>query len=156
MNKFHPVQPNESNHYLAEHIALLNHSFQTLLGYPLLNSDHLAKDLYYAPFVLLSHNTEADPIFNYANQQGLALFELTWQELITLPSRYSAEALNQQARQHIMNQVRQQGFTTGYKGIRISKTGKRFEITNAIIWNLIDQNGSYQGQAACLKEWQFL
>lgn len=155
MNYF-PLPPNTDNHYLTEHAELMAHSFQSLLGYPLLNSDNLAQDLFYAPFVLLSHNTKPDPIFNYANQQGLELFELTWQELIVLPSRASAETMNQAEREHIMNQVRQHGFTTGYKGIRISKTGKRFEILNAIIWNLIDKNGNYQGQAACLKEWRFL
>ena len=155
MNDF-PLPPSAENHYLIQHAELMNYSFQTLLSYPLLNSDNLAQDLFYAPFVLLSHNTERDPIFNYANQQGLELFELTWQELIVLPSRKSAEAMNQVEREQIMTQVRQQGFTTGYKGIRISKTGKRFEIINAIIWNLIDKNGTYQGQAACLKEWRFL
>ena len=155
MNYF-PYPPSAENHYLADHAELMNHSFQTLLGYPLLNSDNLAQDLFHAPFVLLSHNTEPDPIFNYANQQGLELFELTWQELIVLPSRKSAEAMNQEARNKIMAEVTKQGFTTGYNGVRISKTGKRFEIINAIIWNLIDKNGVYQGQAACFAEWRFL
>ena len=154
MNDF---PPNAENHYLAEHIKLISRSFQNLLGYPLLpDTDNLAERLFYAPFVLLSHNTESDPIFNYANAQGLQLFELDWQELITLPSRASAEAMNQTAREKIMAQVTAQGFTTAYRGVRVSKTGKRFEIINAIIWNLTDSSGVYQGQAACFAEWKFL
>jgi hypothetical protein len=156
MNYF-ATPPCAENHYLAEHIELISHSFSNLLGYPLLpETDKLAEHLYHAPFVLLSHNTEADPIFNYANAQGLKLFELNWQELITLPSRASAEAINQTARDKIMAQVTAQGFMTGYHGVRISKTGKRFAINNAIIWNLNDTAGVYQGQAACFSDWLFL
>ncbi|MDD1611361.1 MAG: MEKHLA domain-containing protein [Methylococcaceae bacterium] len=147
MNYF-PTPPSAENHYLAEHIELITRSFQHLLGYPLLpDTDNLAERLYYAPFVLLSHNAEADPIFNYANAQGLQLFELSWQELITLPSRASAEAINQAARDKII---------TNYRGVRVSKTGKRFEITNAIIWNLTDSAGIYQGQAAYFSDWTVL
>ena len=149
--------PSPENHYLAEHIELISRSFYNLLGYPLLPAtDNLAERLFHAPFVLLSHNTESDPIFNYANAQGLQLFELDWQELIALPSRASAEAMNQIAREKIMAQVTTQGFTTGYRGVRVSKTGKRFEIINAIIWNLTDSAGIYQGQAAYFSEWTFL
>jgi hypothetical protein len=148
--KYFPLPPSAENHYLADHIELITRSFQNLLGYPLLpDTENIAERLYYAPFVLLSHNAEADPIFNYANAQGLQLFELSWQELITLPSRASAEAINQAARDKIMAQVTAHGFITDYRGVRISKTGKRFEITNAIIWNLTDSAGVYQGQAAC-------
>ena len=105
---------------------------------------------------MLSHNTEADPIFNYANAQGLQLFELNWQQLIALPSRASAETSNQAAREKLMAHVTAQGFMTGYSGVRISNTGKRFEMRNAIIWNLTDANGAYQGQAACFSDWIFL
>jgi hypothetical protein len=154
---YYPHPPSADNHYLAEHIELISRSFQDLLGYSLLpETDHLAEHLFHAPFVLLSHNTDADPIFNYANAQGLKLFELTWQELITLPSRASAETINQAARDKIMAQVTAHGFTTGYHGVRISKTGKRFAIINAIIWNLTDTDGIYQGQAAYFSDWRFL
>ena len=156
MNYF-PAPPSAENHYLAEHIELICHSFQNLLGYPLLSDiDDLAERLYYAPLVLLSHNTESDPIFNYANAQGLQLFELNWQQLIALPSRASAETSNQAAREKLMAHVTTQGFMTGYSGVRISNTGKRFEMRNAIIWNLTDANGAYQGQAACFSDWIFL
>jgi hypothetical protein len=156
MNYF-PTPPSTENKYLTKHIELISQSFQNLLGYPLLpNTDKLAERLYYAPFVLLSHNTEPDPIFNYANAQGLQLFELNWQQLIALPSRASAETSNQAAREKLMAQVTAQGFMTDYCGVRVSRTGKRFEMRHAIIWNLTDSSGIYQGQAACFAEWTFL
>lgn len=156
MNYF-PNPPSTENYYLANHIALISQSFQKLLGYPILpDTDKLAERLYNAQFVLLSHNTDPDPIFNYANAQGLQLFELNWQELITLPSRASAEATNQAAREKLMAEVTANGFMTGYRGVRVSKTGKRFEINNAIIWNLTDFSGIYQGQAACFSDWTVL
>ena len=102
---------------------------------------------------MLSHNTYSDHVFNYANAQGLKLFELSWQELITLPSRASAEPINQAARAELMAQVSAQGFISNYEGVRISKTGNRFAIRNAIVWNLPDKLGCYQGQAACFSDW---
>jgi len=36
----------------------------------------------------------------------------------------------------------------GYSGMRIAKSGKRFMITDATVWNLIDERGLPQGQAA--------
>lgn len=156
MNYF-PHPPSPDNHYLSEHAELISRSFTKLLGYSLLaHSDNLAEQLYHAPFVLLSHNTDPDPLFNYANAQGLQLFELNWQELITLPSRASAETINQAARAKLMSQVTAQGFMTDYQGVRISKTGKRFSIHNAIIWNLTDELGNYQGQAAYFADWRLL
>lgn len=153
--------PNAENHYLAEHTQLINNSFQNLLGYPLINavaenSYNLAECLFKAPFVLLSHNTDADPLFNYANAKGLELFELNWQELIKLPSRLSAEPVNQAERDRLLALVSANGFINNYQGVRISKTGKRFLIRNAIVWNLTDATGIYRGQAACFSDWEFL
>ncbi len=77
---------------------------------------------------MLSHNTKAEPIFNYANAKALDLFELSWEELITLPSRLSAESVNQEERATLLAQVTAHGFIDNYQGIRISSTGKRFKI----------------------------
>lgn len=57
--------------------------------------DQLAEGLYKAPFVLLAHNKfeegVTDPVFTYANKAALEAFEGTWDEIVGLPSRYSAE-----------------------------------------------------------------
>ncbi len=152
---FFPYPPATKNQFLSSHVQLLNESFQHFLGYPLLNAppEKLPEQVFYAPFALLSHNTAADPILNYANQTALSLFELTWQQLINLPSRQSAEAISQAARDQLMAKVMTKGFVTGYQGIRISSQGRRFQINNGIIWNLYNKQGIYQGQAAYFSDW---
>ena len=116
----------------------------------------LGYQLFHAPFALVSHNTESDPIFNYANLKALELFELSWEAFTKLPSRLSAESVNQTERARLLAEVTQKGFIGHYEGIRISSTLKRFMIKNAVVWNLTTPDGLYQGQAACFAEWTFL
>jgi hypothetical protein len=112
--------------------------------------------LFEADFVLLAHDTSSDPVFNYGNRRALDLFELSWDELLAMPSRLSAEPVNQQQREDLLHQVKSQGFIDHYSGVRISKTGRRFRIDNAVVWNIFDQDGRYHGQAACFSDWVFV
>jgi len=50
----------------------------------------------------------------------------------------------------LLAEVTEQGYIDHYEGVRLSKTGKRFLIKNAVVWNLLDDDGGYKGQAACL------
>jgi hypothetical protein len=152
--------PMEENDFQAIHAALLESSFQQVLHKSLIaekcDSFVFSKALFNAPFAIVSHGTEDDPVFNYANRKALELFEMDWQEFTNMPSRLSAEPMNREARQQLLQQVSQFGYIDNYQGIRISKTGKRFLISNAIVWNLYDQKKKYQGQAACFNEYIFL
>jgi PAS domain-containing protein len=103
-----------------------------------------------APFAVLAHNTAPDPIFVYGNRAAQRLFEYDWEELTSLPSRLSAEAPERDQRQQFLDAVRRDGFITGYTGIRVTKFGRRFQITNAKVWQLNDANGNYCGQAALI------
>ena len=105
---------------------------------------------------MVTHNTAADPIFNYANQKALELFEFDWQGFTRLPSKYSAEAVNQSERERLLALVTKNGYIDDYEGIRLSNTGKRFIIKNAVVWNLVDKHQVYQGQAACFNQWRYL
>jgi hypothetical protein len=64
--------------------------------------DTLAEAMYIAPFACLAHNKfeegVEDPVFTYANKAALELFEGTWDTMIGLPSRSSAEAAAQEVR----------------------------------------------------------
>jgi hypothetical protein len=152
--------PAELNHFLVEHVAILNESYRQLLGQDLIpdtrNQQELARQLFNAPFVVVSHNTNPDPVFNYANLTALNLFEFSWEEFIQLPSRLSAEPVNQAERERLLGEVAKQGYINNYEGVRISKSGQRFLIKNATVWNLTDPTGQYYGQAACFKQWQFI
>ena len=144
--------------FLLEHVELLRSSYQHWTGQTLLPGEYssleLAHALDEAPFALVSHGTEPDPRFNYGNHLALRLFEMTWDEFTALPSRLSAEIARQEERQHLLEQVGTQGYSHGYSGVRISKTGQRFMILDATIWNLIDEQGQYRGQAALIRAWR--
>ncbi len=121
---------------------------------PLVEKSHdLANTLFHAPFVVLSHGLESDPILNYGNAQALKLWEMDWERLIATPSRMTAEPMEQSARKIFLDDVKEKGFTTSYSGIRISSTGKRFRIENATIFNLLDAAGNPAGQAATFNKW---
>lgn len=96
------TEPSEQNGYLFQHAARLLDSLRHWTGReliaPELPSQDRAHALFHAPFVVLSHNAAAEPTLNYANRAGMRLFELTWEELIALPSRLTAEPLHQNER----------------------------------------------------------
>lgn len=151
-------EPCAANGFLAGHAALLAASFCRTTGRVLIDPQVLVADagrwLYEAPFAVLSHGLGADPLFTYGNRRALQLFELTWQQLIALPSRLSAEPLNQAERARLLARVRDQGFIDDYAGIRISRTGRRFLIRQATVWNLSSESSDYCGQAARFDRWE--
>jgi hypothetical protein len=138
---------------------LLSNSFERLLKRPLvpesLSAEEGARWLYeQAPFGILAHNTAMDPVFVYGNRTAQRCFEYDWDELTSLPSRLSAEAPNREERQAFLERVGRDGFVDGYRGLRVSKSGKRFWIEDAIVWQLTDELGEYRGQAAMLPKWR--
>ena len=153
--------PSEENHYLHQHVALLRYSFQHWTGRPLMatkmNDEDAARYLFNASFAVLSHDTAKDPIFNYANRTALSLFGMDWDSMTALPSRKSAEPVAQEDRQRILELVEKHGFVDNYGGIRIGRHGRRFFIEGAVVWNVLEpRTGTYKGQAALLKNWNFL
>jgi hypothetical protein len=153
-------EPGAQNGYLATHVALLSNSFRRWTGKNLIESgtsaESRARALFFAPFAVLSHDTGTEPILNYANWTGLELFELTWSELIVMPSRLTAQAPDQAERARLLSQVAARGFIDDYRGVRISKTGRKFLIERATVWNLLDDQGVLHGQAASFDAWRFL
>jgi hypothetical protein len=134
---------------------LLTNSYHRLIGQSLtpegMPVEQAMRWLYEdAPFVVLAHDTALDPIFIYGNKTAQRRFGYQWEELTVLPSRLSAEAPERGERQRFLERVGRDGFVTGYDGIRIAKSGRRFRIENAAVWQLLDANGSYHGQAAML------
>ena len=64
-----------------------------------------------------------------------------------MPSRQSAEEVVQEERNRLLQETEAKGFCN-YSGVRISSTGKRFQIKNGIIWNLVDDQNQHCGQAS--------
>lgn len=139
---------------------ILVKNYQQLLARELIDTnqtpEQLAKDLFEAPFVIVSHGTEADPILNYGNDTALEVWSFTWDELIKTPSRLTAEPVMRNNRAAILKEVAEQGYTENYQGVRVSATGQRFLMKNAVIWNLTDDLGQQCGQAATFSDWEWL
>lgn len=110
--------------------------------------------LFFAPFVVVSHRDSDDPILNYGNRQALDLWEMTWRELTATPSRLTAEPVNRDERARMLHRVAARGFVTDYRGVRISRTGRRFLVEQATVWNVLDGHGSRRGQAAAFSRWR--
>ena len=155
-NRSHSIERD----YFAPQAELILSSFYNVIGKhlidPQLSKKERYKALYEAPFCVVSHDTSKDPIFNYGNKAALELFEFNWKDFTALPSRLSAESQVQEERDRLLKQVTENGFIDDYQGVRVSSSGKRFFVKQAIVWNLFDTNDIYQGQAAVLYEWHTL
>lgn len=138
-------------------LALIAESFRRLTGGDLVDPvADLAAGLWTAPRVILAHGTQADPIFFYGNRMALELFELSARALTGMPSRLSAEAPVREERARLLERVSADGYIADYSGVRISATGRRFRIAQAVVWNLIDGAGTVHGQAASFDRWERL
>lgn len=150
----------EQSDLIICHTLCLARSFRKWTGRDLLpgrySPGELAAKMLDAPFVVVSHGMEPDPVLNYGNRIALKLWEMSWDEFTRTPSRLTAEPVRREERAKVMEVVTRQGFFENYSGIRVSKSGRRFEISSATIWNLISETGQLQGQAATFSEWKFL
>ncbi|MBH0209299.1 MAG: MEKHLA domain-containing protein, partial [Nitrospira sp.] len=115
-----------------------------------------AHALFDAPFVVVSHGADPDPILNYGNRAALELWEMTWEQFTQTPSRLTAEPLNQEERAAMLGIAGRQGYFEGYRGVRISSSGRRFLVEDATVWNVLDPAGRRIGQAATFARWSML
>jgi hypothetical protein len=152
--------PEESNGFLAERARRLIESYRRWTGRDLVDRElspvEQARALFEAPFVTASHGTEADPVFNYANRAALTLFETSWPDFTSMPSRLSAEPVAREERAQLLARVNRHGFIDDYSGIRISASGRRFRIRRATVWNVVDARGVPAGQAVVFHDWEYL
>jgi hypothetical protein len=101
----HAPQFREKNEIIA-HTECLARSLKHWTGRVLMSGvfDPLAlsRRVFEAPFVLVSHGSEADPILNYGNRSALTLWDISWDELTRMPSRLTAEAANREERARLL------------------------------------------------------
>jgi PAS domain-containing protein len=134
--------------------ALLSGCHLRFVGSPLVDPTTTARWLYEdAPFGLLAHDADPDPQFVYANRRAQRCFEYDWEEFTALRSRLSAEPDRREDRDRLLDAVRRNDFATGYRGMRIAKSGRRFWIEDVTMWNLMNGAGVRVGQAAAFYRW---
>jgi hypothetical protein len=136
---------------------LIIESYATLLGRPLVDPEGSdiarAERLYRSPFVVVAHGTELDPMLSYGNDAALRLWEMDADVMLRTPSRLTAEFVHREERSRLLERTRREGFVDDYSGVRITRTGRRFKIERAIVWNLVDSAGTLHGQAATFDQW---
>lgn len=113
-----------------------------------------SRRLFEAPFPVLAHGTQDDPILMFGNRKTLETWELSLEELLRTPSRKTAEAPHRDERARLLQRVSRDGFIEDYSGVRISGSGQRFWIKQATVWNLVDSTGQPAGQAATFCDWE--
>jgi hypothetical protein len=134
---------------LRDRLALLAASYERLTGVPLIAAGaDPAEALWRHPAAIVAHDSADDPIFFFGNRAALIAFEIDFPSFTRLPSRLSAEPALRAEREALLARVAATGLIRDYSGIRISATGRRFRIDQAVVWNLIDAAGVRHGQAA--------
>ncbi len=72
--KMNPLPPSD---FVVPHTLCLVRSFKKWTGRDLLPGNfpaqELAEKIFNAPFVIVSHGTQADPVLNYGNRTALTL-----------------------------------------------------------------------------------
>mgnify|MGYP002784577278 CR=1 FL=1 len=143
---------------VIRHTQRLIHSFHHWTGQTLISPhgtpEKTAQALFEAAFVVVSHGTEDDPVLNYGNQTALDLWEMDWQHFTQTPSRFTAEPMERSERSRLLQEAREKGYISNYEGVRISSTGKRFQIRNVILWDVLDEKQVRCGQAATFDTWK--
>ncbi|MFY4728751.1 MEKHLA domain-containing protein [Nitrospira sp. BLG_2] len=145
---------------IVEWSRLLLDSYRHWTGKHLIEHTPSAKQqarmLFEASIIVVSHGVEQDPILNYGNQTALDLWELSWDQFIKTPSRLTAEADDRAEREKMLERAKLNGYFDGYRGVRISSTGRRFLVERALIWTVIDLAETPIGQAATFSRWSNL
>ena len=68
----------------------------------------------------------------------------------------TAEPMHRDERAQLLERTTRDGYVDDYRGIRISSSGRRFQIEQAVVWNLTDESGDYAGQAATFTDWRYM
>ncbi|MXO71362.1 MEKHLA domain-containing protein [Altererythrobacter buctensis] len=131
-------------------LALLGESFRRLTG------RDLGPDIWSAEAAILAHDTSTPPRFIYGNARTLALFRMTPAQFLGLPSHLSAEPAHREERARMFAKLEADDVVFGYAGVRIAADGTRFRISDAVIWNLVDEAGVRHGQAAWFERVEML
>lgn len=150
--------PGPDNDFLADHVAVVLASYRHWTGRdlvdPALDPVTAARAVFEAPYAVLSHDTGSPPRFTYANRTALDLFERTWDEFVGLPSAESAAPDARGERQDQLDRVARDGFVDDYAGARVAASGRRFRISGATVFDLLDADGGRVGQAATFDRWE--
>ncbi|MBK7003353.1 MAG: MEKHLA domain-containing protein [Rhodoferax sp.] len=116
----------------------------------MLQVGRIGRCAYHAPFVVLAHDTAPDPVFFTPTfWSSSCLYELKrW--FARYPCRQSSPARRSQS---CLDWWQATATSMAAPGIRIARTGQRFRIERATVWNLVTGDETVVGQAAAFGSW---
>ncbi len=103
--------------------------------------------------IVLSHDGGADPAFVYANHAAAALWRMSIEDLVGMPSRLSAPPEQRESRATMLADAASSGVLHGYAGERVASDGTRFVIAGATLWT-VDGYPDRPGQAVVFRDWR--
>jgi hypothetical protein len=137
---------------LIKHLEIIKNSYSELVGeaLPLNESLNLIEAFDDCIYPIASHDNSPEPLFNYANKAALKLFKMSLHDMIGMPSKASALSVNQHERSLFLKEVSLKGFIKHYQGQRVASDHSTFHIQDATVWNLINQDKKFYGQAVII------
>ena len=129
-------------------------SYRRLLGRDLVarsgDPGEDARRLFHLPLAVLAHDTSTDPLLDWANLAAGRAFDAAPESLLGRPSADTAPADAVADRNELFDVLARQGFVTGYSGVRISLSGRRFVIDDVTVFEVADAAGRPAGHAAVI------
>jgi len=143
-----------ADHRFVTRATVILDSFRRCIGRELIDrSGDAAEDarrLFDLPLAVLAHDTAPQPLLDWANQAAARAFDATPESLLGKLSSATAPPDATADRRALFDVLARQGFVTGYSGVRISLTGRRFIIENVAVFALVDEAGHPAGHAAVI------
>ena len=139
-------------------LALIAESFARLAGKPLvdLTPGGFEEAMWHAPRAIVAYGIEPEPRFFYGNRVALEVLAMTSGELIgTIANRLGEPVLREEQSRMIAGLARHD-IVDMYAVVGLAANGRRYAISNAQLWNLVDRHGGHHGRAATFADWQFL
>jgi hypothetical protein len=139
-------------------LGLIAESFARLAGRPLVEPSELGLEaaMWDAPRAIVAHGTEPEPRFYYANRVALELLGMTATEFIGTIARSLAEPVIREERARLAAGLAQRDIVDIYAVVGIAANGRRFSISSAQVWKILDRHGGRHGLGTTFAEWQFL
>ena len=109
-----------------------------------------ARRLFDLPLAILAHDTSPQPLLDWVNRAAAEAFDATPETLLGRPSADTAPADAKAGRRTLFEELATRGFVTGYSGVRISLTGRRFIIDDVTVFEVTDASGRPAGHAAVI------
>ncbi len=113
----------------------------------------ISQELFALSQPVIAHDSSQDPLLNYINATALQIWHRRWKEMIDMPSKLTAPIEEQKHRAIALSQAQNKSSVEGYRGVRINSRQQKFQINNARIWTIWNDEGTACGQAATFTSW---